>query len=102
MNLKLAFKLLVIGVVTGVILITLAMVNGTITDRQKYRDDAVKTTGASYAGAQTVIGPVLVRPYTQTTVTMEDGDEGVKKILKHVATLKSTSFPLVLDVRGTN
>jgi inner membrane protein len=39
MNRKLALKLLVIGLVMGVILIALAMVNGTITDRQKYRDD---------------------------------------------------------------
>jgi inner membrane protein involved in colicin E2 resistance len=52
MNLKLALKLLVIGVVTGVILIALAMVNGTITDRQKYRDDAVKSIESSYAGPQ--------------------------------------------------
>jgi inner membrane protein len=100
MNLRLAFKLLVIGVVTGVILIALAMVNGTITDRQKYRDDAVKSIEASYAGPQTVIGPVLVRPYTQTTVTIEDGEKGVKKRVEHVATLPATSFPHVLDVRG--
>ncbi|NYF53931.1 inner membrane protein involved in colicin E2 resistance [Edaphobacter lichenicola] len=52
MNLRLAFKLLVIGVVTGVILIALARVNGTITDRQKCRDDAVKSIEASYAGPQ--------------------------------------------------
>jgi inner membrane protein len=100
MNLKLAFKLLVIGVVTGIILIALAMVNGTITDRQKYRDDAVKSIEASYAGPQTVIGPVLVRPYTQTTVTMEDGGKGAKRKVEHVAALTATSFPHVLDVRG--
>ena len=100
MNLKLAFKLLVTGVVTGVILIALAMVNGTITDRQKYRDDAVKNIEASYAGPQTVIGPVLVRPYTQTTVTMEDGEKGTKKRVEHVAKITATSFPHVLDVRG--
>lgn len=100
MNLKLALKLLVIGVVTGVILIALAMVNGAITDRQKYRDDAVTSIEASYAGPQTVIGPVLVRPYTQTTVTTEDGEKGVKKRVEHVATLTATSFPHVLDVRG--
>jgi inner membrane protein len=40
MNLTLALKLLVIGGVTGVILIALALVNSTITDRQAYRDDA--------------------------------------------------------------
>ena len=100
MNLKLALKLFVIGVVTGVILIALGMVNGTINDRQKYRDDAVKSIEASYAGPQTVIGPVLIRPYTQTTVTMEDGEKGTKKRREHVTALAATSFPHVLDVRG--
>src|SRR5271168_3279463 len=100
MNRKLALKLLVIGVVMGMILISLAMVNGTISDRQKYRDQAVASIEASYAGPQTVIGPVLVRPYKQTTVTMEDGEKGVKKRVEHVAALTATSFPHVLDVRG--
>jgi inner membrane protein len=100
MNLKLPLKLLVIGVVTGVILIALTMMNGTIADRQKYRDDAVKSIEACNAGPQTVIGPVLVRPYTQTTVTIEDGEKGVKKRVEHVAALTATSFPHVLDVRG--
>ena len=100
MNFKLAFKLFVIGVVTGVSLIALAMVNSTITDRQKYRDDAVKSIETSYAGPQTMIGPVLVRPYTETTVTMEDNEKGVKKRVEHVARLTTTSFPHLLDVRG--
>jgi inner membrane protein len=100
MNRSLALKLLVIGVVTGAILVALALVNGTINDRQKYRDDAVKSIEASYAGPQTVIGPVLVRPYTQTTVTMEDGERGTKKRVEHVTALRATSFPHVLDVRG--
>ena len=100
MNRSLALKLLVIGVVTGVILTALMMVNGIITDRQAYRDDAVKSIEASYAGPQTVIGPVLVRPYTQTTVTMEDGDKGTKKRVERIAELTATSFPHLLDVRG--
>jgi inner membrane protein len=100
MNFTLALKMVVIGVVTGVILIALAMVNGTINDRQKYRDDAVKSIEASYAGPQTVIGPVLVRPYTQTTVTMDDGEKGTKKRVEHVTAMTATSFPHMLDVRG--
>ena len=100
MNRSLALKLLVIGVVTGVILTALMMVNGIITDRQAYRDDAVKSIEASYAGPQTVIGPVLVRPYTQTTVTMEDGDKGTKKRVERIAELTATSFPHLLNVRG--
>ncbi len=100
MNRLLALKMLVIGLVTGAILIALMMVNGIITDRQAYRDNAVKSIEASYAGPQTVIGPVLVRPYRQTTVTLEDGDKGSKKKVERVAELTATSFPHVLNVRG--
>lgn len=66
---------------------------GTITDRQKYTDEAVESIEASYAGPRTVIGPVLLRPYKQTTVTMEDGEKGVKRRVEHVAALTATSFP---------
>src|SRR6266403_1015273 len=100
MNRTLALKLFVISVVTCVILIALSMVNGTINDRQKYRDDAVKGIEASYAGPQTVIGPVLVRPYTQTTVTIEDGEKGTRKKVEHITALTATSLPHVLGVRG--
>jgi inner membrane protein len=100
MNRTLAFKLLVIGVVTGVISIALAMVNGTITDRQRFRDDAVKSIEASYAGTQTLIGPVLIWPYKQTTVTLEDAGKGTKKPVEHTASLTAIWFPHVFDVRG--
>ena len=100
MNRTLGLKLFVIGVVMGVILIALAMVNSTISERQQYRDDAVKSIEQSYAGPQTLIGPVLVRPYTQTTHTIEDGPKGEKRSVEHVAQLAATSFPHTLDVRG--
>jgi inner membrane protein len=100
MNGRLALKLLVVGVVTGVILIALAMVNGTISERESFRKDAVKSIEQSYAGPQTVIGPVLVQPYTETTETMEEVEKGVKKSVQHVNALTAISFPRVLDVRG--
>ena len=101
MNRSLGLKLLVICVVTGVILVALALVNGTIGERQNYRDDAVKSIEASYAGPQTLIGPVLVRPYTQTIVTTEDDASGKKKQVEHVTSMSASWFPRVLNVRGT-
>ena len=101
MKRSMGLKLLIVGLVTGVIMIALAMVNGTISDRQQYRDEAVKSIEASYSGPQTIIGPVLVRPYTETTVAMEDAGKGAKKSVEHVASLTATSFPHTLDVRGT-
>jgi len=96
----LALKMLIIGVVMGVILISLALVNWAISDRQNYRDEAVKSIEASYAGPQTVVGPVLVRPYTQTTVKMVDGENGAKKRVENTEELTATWFPRTLDVRG--
>ena len=97
MKQKLALKLLIIAAVMGAILIALAMVNGTISDRQKYRADAVKSIEASYAGPQTIVGPVLIRPYTQTTVVVAEGEKGVKKKVEHVDYMTAASFP---DVTG--
>jgi hypothetical protein len=63
MNLKLAFKLLVIGVVTGVILIALAMVNGN-DDRKESRHPNLESiqilseplsTADSWAERRTII-----------------------------------------------
>jgi inner membrane protein involved in colicin E2 resistance len=56
-----------ISALACVILIALYMVSCVIDDRQKYRDAAVQSIEGSYAGPQILIGPILVRPYTQST-----------------------------------
>jgi inner membrane protein len=101
MKFAMALKLLVIGIVTIVISVALYMVNSTISDRQSYRDEAVKSIESSYAGPQELIGPVLVRPYTEITYTMEDQGKGVTKRVEHTADLNALSFPRILDLRGT-
>jgi inner membrane protein len=93
-------KLLIVGVVTIVISVALIMVNGTITDRENYRNDAVKSIESSYAGPQTLIGPVLVQPYTQTTYTFDAVNKGVTQRVAHTEKLNALSFPHTLDLRG--
>jgi len=100
MNRMLAQKALAIAALACVILIALYMVSGVIDDREKYRNEAVQSIEASYAGPQTLIGPLLVRPYTQTVETTETGDRGVKKTNVRKQNLTATTFPLELDVRG--
>jgi inner membrane protein len=80
MNKVLAQKAFAILALTCVILIALFMVSGVVDDREKYRSAAVQSIEASYAGPQVLIGPVLVRPYTQMIETTEVSDNGVKKI----------------------
>jgi inner membrane protein len=100
MNKLLAQKAFTISALACVILIALYMVSGVIDDREKYRNAAVHSIEASYAGSQMLIGPVLVRPYTQTVETTEIGDKGVKKTNVRKQELTATTFPRELDVRG--
>jgi inner membrane protein len=95
-----AFKLGVIGIVTIVISVALVMINSTITDRQNFRNEAVQSIESSYAGPQSLIGPVLVRPYTETTYTLDDDGHGRKVRNEHTASLYALSFPHNLDLTG--
>ena len=76
MNKILAQKAFAILALTCVILIALFMVSSVVDDREKYRSAAVQSIEASYAGPQVFIGPVLVRPYTQTAETTEVSENG--------------------------
>src|SRR5882757_10146764 len=100
MNKMLTQKGVAIAALACVILIALYMVSGVIDDREKYRDEAVHSIEASYAGPQMLIGPLLVRPYTQTLTMTEIGDKGVKKTNVRKQELTATTFPREFDVRG--
>jgi inner membrane protein len=100
MNKTLLQKGFAISALACVILIALYMVSGVIDDRQKYRDAAVRSIEGSYAGPQTLIGPILVRPYTQTIETTETDDKGIKKTSARKEELTATSFPRELNMHG--
>jgi len=93
MNRALGLKLFFIAIITGVILIALVLVNDTISDRQKYRDDAVTSIADSYAGAQTLVGPVLVQPYTQEYSTAEIDADGKPKVTTGHREASEVTFP---------
>ncbi len=93
MNKMLAQKGLAIAALACVILIALYMVSGVVDDREKYRNEAVHSIEASYSGPQMMIGPVLVRPYTQTATTTEIGSKGVKKTNVRKQEFTATTFP---------
>jgi len=93
-------KMMVVSLIAGVILIALMLVNAVVGDRERYRREAVKSIEESTAGRQSVIGPVLVRPYKQTSMITEDDGKGGKKKVEHVLSLAVTAFPRTLDVKG--
>jgi len=68
MPVRYAMKAFIIGILMVVLLIPLGMINATIKDRANYRAEAVAKIAESYAGQQTIAGPVLVVPYVDTQV----------------------------------
>jgi inner membrane protein len=97
-NLALLLKLAVIGALTLVILIALYLVDGVISDRQAYRDDAVTSITASYASEQKIFGPLLVQPYRQ--VVEGQSTDGGRKPLPSTTESTYTTFPRTLVVKG--
>jgi len=93
---SLALKILIIGMLSGVILIALALISSTIDDRQTYRDQAVKSISDSYAGPQRLIGPMLVQPFTRDRIVHEAGKPD------HTETDHDSYavFPAALQVKG--
>ena len=100
MNKMLVLKALVIGGLTVLLLVALFMVNGVISSRQAYRDEATQSIAESYAGPQTLIGPVLVQPYTQVTENTEVTD-GKSKVVTSTRVANKVTFPTKFAMTGT-
>jgi inner membrane protein len=97
---RLLIRMLVVLVMTLAILVPLAMIRGTIHERQAYRQEAVAAVARSYAGAQAISGPVLVVPYVETVETEETDAQGlVRKVLREQEG-RWTFFPAALDIAG--
>ena len=97
---RLGLKILMVLGLTLAILVPLAMIRGTIHERQAYRDDAVRDVAANFGGRQVFGGPVLVVPYTQTVeedVVQDDGS--LRKVVRR-ETGQWTFFPDTLSVDG--
>ena len=97
---RLAWKAAAVVFLTVVLLIPLAMVNDTIRERQRYRQDAVAAVAGSFAGPQTIAGPVLVVPYVDE-VQYQGRDALGKSILRIDRTQKRfILFPARMHVAG--
>ena len=62
------FKLLFAGLVGIVLVIPLLMVYALSSDRQSQAATARASIAAGWGGPQVIVGPVLVIPYTTTSV----------------------------------
>jgi len=65
MQKSLFLKSLIIGILMLLIAIPLMMIEGTISSRMRFRDEAVRSIAADSVGEQTLLGPVLIIPYSE-------------------------------------
>ena len=56
---RMGLKGIVIAVLMLVIWVGLLLVGSVVSERQQFRNDAVQSIAESYAGSQTLVGPVL-------------------------------------------
>src|ERR1700761_4872954 len=101
MNRALLFKSIIVAFLMLLILIPLKMVGNTVDERNASRDDATRSVWASYAGPQTVTGPVLVVPYTETIDGPDPSDSKHPDLsVPHVERKQVLVFPKTLTVKS--
>ena len=98
---RLAFKAMMVVVLTLAILVPLTMVRGTINERQAYRRQAVEAVAQSYARAQGMAGPVLVVPYVEQVEVDESDAQGVLRKRQTVVEGRWLYFPRTMTLQGT-
>jgi inner membrane protein len=97
---RLSIKMLFVAAMTLAILIPLAMIRSTIHERQAYRQQAVADIARSYAGTQTLSGPVLIVPYVDMIEVEEKDAQGNARRVSREQAGHWTFFPKALDVSG--
>lgn len=101
-NMRLLLRFLTVGGLVLLLLVPLTMIRGTIEERMAYRNEAVQSIARSYAGGQTIAGPVLVVPYTETVEVEEKNDKGVviRKVKRDGESGYWTFFADKMDLTG--
>ena len=100
MSRSLLFKFIVVAILILSILIPLGMIRDTIAERQSYRQQAVAKVAESYAGPQTLVGPILVVPYLAELQTTHNDENGVPRTLVHNEWLQWVFFPKTEQLIG--
>lgn len=84
MQKTLAIKLCVIGLIALILLIPLGMISEKIYERNDYLQSAKYSVSQSWTGAQELMGPILVIPYTTTDYVDVWNKDETKKHKKEV------------------
>jgi inner membrane protein len=100
---SLLFKTLVVFGLMLLIGIPLAMINATISERMRFRDEAVRSVAADSVRAQSILGPILVLPYTEEyeeLVPVVEGKPEKTKTVQHLLNKQTLVFPNEMRVNG--
>ncbi|MBP6438137.1 MAG: cell envelope integrity protein CreD [Thermomonas sp.] len=97
---RLGLKIAMVVVLVLAILIPLAMIRGTIAERQQYRQQAVDEVTRGYAGEQGLAGPVLVVPYREQVEVEERDATGVLRKQVREVDRQWLFFPKTMHVHG--
>lgn len=79
-------KLLSVGLLLALLLIPTSMVESLISERASNRDSATEAISAQWGGAQLVLGPVLVLPYT----ALETNNGHTSEVTRYLSLLPDT------------
>ncbi|MDL5367565.1 cell envelope integrity protein CreD [Xanthomonas sp. NCPPB 2654] len=99
-SLKLVLRFATIGGLILLLLIPLLMIRGTISGRERYRDEAVERVSQSKAGEQRLLGPMRVLPWSQVReVAVVDAD-GKRVVKRETETGYDLQTPRHLAING--
>ena len=101
MQRTLLFKIIAILVLTLLICIPMAMIQGTIVERSQFRTQAIASIAADSVREQTIIGPVVVIPYSDQFEEVVTDKDGAKKTITSTVQRRQLVFPNSLSINGT-
>ena len=99
-SLRLLLRFLTIGGLVLLLLIPLMMIRGTISDRERYRAQAVERVSQSMAGPQQLVGPLRVVPWKATRKVNATNANGQPEIRDEVTEGYLYQTPKRLSVEG--
>ena len=101
-SLKLLLRFAIVGGLVLLLLIPLLLIRSTINERERYRDEAVERVSQSWAGEQSLIGPVRVLPWTQQReVEIPAEGNNPRRTEMRVESGYDLQMPTRLNVQGT-
>jgi len=94
-------RFLTMGALVLLLLVPLSLTRGVIEDRKDYREQAYARVASSWAGEQTLTGPVRVVPWTEQRTVETTDAAGVRHTDVKVSQGHWLQMPARLEVSGT-